>query len=254
MPPYRAVLFDMFDTLVRFDRARLPAATIGGREIRSSVPVLHDIAASALPGVGLETFHEAFLWSYQEAERIRADTHVEVPAHRRLEILYRRVGVDPAAIPHAVTERLLLTHMACLASAAEPMPGQGELLDWLRGRYRLGVVSNFDYSPTVHRILTEGGILGRFETVVVSDEVGWRKPRPVIFQRALAQLGLRAEECLFIGDRPEIDVAGAKAMGMAAGWLNPDRTPLPPGLPAPDLDLPGLAELRAALEPHPKGS
>ena len=254
MAPYSAVLFDMFDTLVRFDRGRLPAATIGGREVRSSVPMLHDVAAAALPGVGLETFHDAFFWSYQEAERIRADTHVEVPAHRRLEIFYRRMGVDPATVPRAVTERLLLTHMTCLASAAEPMPGQEELLDWLRGRYRLGVVSNFDYTPTVHRILMEGGILGRFETVVVSDEVGWRKPRPVIFQRALAAMGLRPEECLFIGDRPEIDVAGAKAMGMAAAWLNPDRAPLPPGLPAPDLDISGLAELRRALEPHPKGS
>jgi len=254
MTRYSAVLFDMFDTLVWFDRGRLPAATIGGREVRSSVPMLHGIAAAALPGVALDSFYDAFLWSYQEAERIRADTHVEVPAHRRLELFYRRVGVDPAAVPPGVTERLLFTHMTCLCGAAQPMPGQGELLDWLRGQYRLGVVSNFDYAPTVHRILADGGILGRFETVVVSDQVGWRKPRPVIFQRALTELGIKAEECLFIGDRPEIDVAGAKAMGMAAAWLNPGRTPLPTGLPAPDLDLTSLDELRAALEPSPKGS
>ena len=254
MGQYSAVLFDMFDTLVRFDRGRLPAAQIGGREIRSSVPELHSVAAGALPGVGLETFYEAFLWSYQEAERLRADTHEEIPAHRRLELFYRRVGADPAGIPAAVTESLLATHMACLAGAAEPMPGQEELLDWLRGRYRLAVVSNFDYTPTVRRILTEGGILGRFETVVVSDSVGWRKPRPDIFQRALADMGIAAGECLFVGDRPEIDVAGAKGVGMAAAWLNPARAPLPPGLPAPDLDLAGLWDLRPALEPRPKGS
>jgi len=144
--------------------------------------------------------------------------------------------------------------MACLASAAEPMPGQGELLDWLKGRYRLAVVSNFDYTPTVLRILTDGGILGRFETVLVSDTVGWRKPRPDIFQRALAEMGVSAEECLFVGDRPDIDVAGAKGIGMAAAWLNPARAPLPDGLPAPDLDLAGLSDLRAALERDPKGS
>jgi HAD superfamily hydrolase (TIGR01509 family) len=251
---YSAVLFDMFDTLVRFDRQLLPVSTIGGREVRSSAPILHSIAAPALPGVDLETFYDAFLWSYEEAERIRADTHEEVPAHGRLEIFYRRLGVDPAAIPPAVTKRLLATHMACLAGAAEPMPGQGELLDWLKDRCRLGVVSNFDYTPTVRRILAEEGILGRFGTVVVSDEVGWRKPQPVIFRQALTDLGVTAEECLFVGDRPEIDVAGAKAMGMAAAWLNPDRAPLPPGLPTPDLDLAGLAELRPALEPYLKGS
>src|SRR5215467_8375230 len=137
MARYSAVLFDMFDTLVRFDRRRLPTATIGGRQVRSSAPMLHGIAASTLPGVGLETFYDAFLWSYEEAERIREGTHEEVPAHRRLEIFYRRLVVDPAAVPPAVTERLLATHMACLAGAAEPMPGQGELLDWLGGRCRL---------------------------------------------------------------------------------------------------------------------
>jgi putative hydrolase of the HAD superfamily len=164
------------------------------------------------------------------------------------------VGADPAAIPPDVTERLLATHMACLAAAACPMAGQAELLDWLRGRYRLAVVSNFDYTPTVLRILEEGRILDRFETVIVSDTVGWRKPRPVIFERALADLGVRAGECLFIGDRPDIDVAGAKGIGMAAAWLNVDRAPVPPGLPAPDLDLPSLAGLRRALEAGPKGS
>ena len=254
MAPYSAVLFDMFDTLVRFDRERLPAALIGGREVHSSVPELHRVAAAALPGVGLETFYDAYLWSYQEAERLRAESHEEIPAHRRLQFFYRRVGADPAAIPPALTESLLATHMTCLAGVAEPMPGQGELLDWLRGRYRLAVVSNFDYTPTVRRILSESGIIGRFETVIVSDTVGWRKPRPDIFQRALADMGVEAGECLFVGDRPDIDVAGAKGVGMAAAWLNPGRAPLPPGLPAPDLDLAGLADLRPALETCPKGS
>ena len=135
-----------------------------------------------------------------------------------------------------------------------PCRDRWRLLDWLRGRYRLGVVSNFDYTPTVRRILTDSGILGRFETVVVSDAVGWRKPRPDIFERACADMGVTAGECLFVGDRPDIDVAGAKGIGMAAAWLNVARAPLPPGLPCPDLDLAGLVDLRTALESRPNGS
>jgi FMN phosphatase YigB (HAD superfamily) len=244
----------MFDTLVRLDRTRLPAVHIGGREIRSSVLHLHGVAAAALPGVTLEAFSDAFFWSYQEADRFRAESHEEVPARRRLELFYRRVGADPAGIPSEVTERLLDTHMDCLAGVAEAMPGQVDLLNWLRGRYRLGIVSNFDYTPTVRRILRDAGILDRFETVVVSDTVGWRKPRRDIFAHALAEMGVAARDCLFVGDRPDLDVAGAKGIGMAAAWLNVERAPLPPGLPAPDLDLAGLAELRPALEARPKGS
>ncbi len=252
--PYTAVLFDMFDTLVRLDRTRLPTVRIRDREVRSSVPRLHGIAASALPDLGLEAFYDAFLWSYQEADRIRAERHEEVPARRRLELFYRRVGADPARIPPELTDRLLHTHMDCLVAVAEAMPGQADLLDWLKGRYRLGVVSNFDYSPTVQRILQDAGILGRFESVIVSDAVGWRKPRRDIFEQALAEMGVTPGQCLFVGDRPDIDVAGAKGIGMGAAWLNVDRAPVPPGIPLPDLDLGGLAELRPALEAGPKGS
>ena len=56
------------------------------------MPQLHGIAAAALPGVGLETFYDAFLWSYQEADRLRAETHEEVSAHRRLELFYAGWG------------------------------------------------------------------------------------------------------------------------------------------------------------------
>ena len=52
-------------------------------------------------------------------------------------------------------------------------------------RYRLAVVSNFDYSPTCLAILEREGIADLFETIVISDEVGWRKPKPVIFETAL---------------------------------------------------------------------
>lgn len=248
MGRYSTVLFDMFDTLVQFDRSRLPSVRIGDREVRSSVAEVHALAAPVLGGVDLPTFYEAFLWAYQEAERLRAEAHREVPARERFELVYRRVGVNPVAVPTRLTDGLLATHMACLARAADPVPGQKALLDWMGGRYRLGVVSNFDYTPTVHHILAEGGILERFETVVVSDTVGWRKPRPVIFQQAFAQMGVTAGDCLFVGDRPDIDVAGAKGVGMDAAWLNAARAPLPPGLPRPDLDLGGLSELRTALE------
>jgi putative hydrolase of the HAD superfamily len=241
------VLFDMFDTLVRLDRNRLPAVRIGDREVRSSVAALYEIAGPVLPGVSLPAFHEAFVWSYQEAERRRAESHREIAARDRLELLYARLG-RPGAVPEAVTDALLETHMRHLASAAEPMPGLGELLAWLAGRFRLGIVSNFDYSPTVDRILRDACLIGSFEAVIVSDAVGWRKPHATIFETALAGLGVEADDCLFVGDRPDIDVVGAQGVGMRAAWLNPDRIAVPAGLPSPDFVIGGLGDLRPILE------
>ncbi len=248
MPGYTTVLFDMFDTLVRFNRERLPLVRINGRDVRSSVVRLHPLTTAVLPGVTLDAFYEAFLGSYRDAERRREGDHREVPAVERFGFCYARLGVDPATVPREVTERLIGLHAGCLAEAAEPLPGRPELLDWLAGRYRLGLVSNFDYAPTVRRILEEGGILERFDAVVVSDVVGWRKPSPRIFEAAFARMGVGAAECLFVGDRPEIDVAGAKGVGMDVAWFNPEGAAFPEGLPAPDYILGRLADLRPILE------
>ena len=245
---YSTVLFDMFDTLVRFERNRLPLAWIGGREVRSSVVSLYPVAHDAMPGLSLEAFYEALVWSYQEAERRRAADHREVPARDRFRLAYARLGVDPAAVADGVTQELLRRHMGCLAASAEAMPGRAELLDWLRGRYRIGLVSNFDYTPTVERLLDVEGILDRFDTVVVSDAVGWRKPSARIFEAAFMNLGVTPAECVFVGDRPELDVAGAKAVGMDAAWLNPDGADYPADLPEPEYTLRRLDELRPILE------
>src|SRR3990170_3847050 len=156
MPRYTTVLFDMFDTLVRFDRDRLPRLHVNGREVRSSVGCLYPVAAAALPGVTLEAFYEAFLASYRDAERRREIDHREIPAGERFGVCYARLGVDPASVPRELTERLITLHMRCLARAAEPLPGRPELLDWLAGRDRLRLVSNFDYTPTARHLPAEG--------------------------------------------------------------------------------------------------
>ena len=81
----------------------------------------------------------------------------------------------------------------------------------------------------------------------MSDEVGWRKPKPVIFETALRRLGVSAGEALFVGDRADIDVVGAQGVGMAAAWINRDAAELPPGLQPPEFEIRDLNELRAIL-------
>jgi FMN phosphatase YigB (HAD superfamily) len=55
------------------------------------------------------------------------------------------------------------------------------------------------------------------------------------------------EQALMVGDRAEIDVAGAQAVGMAAAWINRDGGPLPDGVAAPEFEIRDLAELSAIL-------
>jgi len=111
----------------------------------------------------------------------------------------------------------------------------------------LAVVSNFDYTPTAVDILEREGVARRFSAIVVSDAVGWRKPKREIFDEALRRLDVGVDEALFVGDRADIDVLGAQQIGMDAAWINPEGAPLPPGITPPRYELRDLADLGAIL-------
>jgi HAD superfamily hydrolase (TIGR01509 family) len=245
--PYAAVLFDLFDTLVHFDPNRLPVVEIAGKTVRSSAGRLLEILNGHAPGVTLEACYDALRASWQEAERLRAVDHREVAAPQRMGDMLQRVAVDPAACPAGFIESLLDAHRGALAEAVQFPEHYRRLLRALRPHYRLAVVSNFDYTPTAVGMLRTAGVAELFDVIVVSDAIGWRKPRPEIFEAALHQLGVASHEALFVGDRADIDVVGAQRMGMRVAWVNRDRAPLPEGIARPDYEISDLAELAPAL-------
>jgi FMN phosphatase YigB (HAD superfamily) len=249
---YEAVLFDLFDTLVRFDRDRLPVVQVDGRVVRSTVGHLHPILTKVAPAVSLEALYQALLASWQEAERRRAIDHREVAAPERFAHLFQCLGLDAAACPRPVMQALLDAHRQGLSGAAEFPAHHGPLLADLASRFRLAVVSNFDYTPTAVGILEAAGVASLFETIVVSDAVGWRKPAAAIFEVALARLGLSPQQALFVGDRADIDVVGAQRVGMHVAWLNPDGAALPPGVARPEYELRDLEDLRGILRLGPR--
>jgi putative hydrolase of the HAD superfamily len=56
------------------------------------------------------------------------------------------------------------------------------------------------------------------DTILISDAEGVSKRDPRIFHRALERLDISPTRSVFVGDHPEVDVAGARAAGMQAIW------------------------------------
>jgi FMN phosphatase YigB (HAD superfamily) len=244
---YRAVLFDLFDTLVIFDRERLPVCDVGGRQVRSTVGCLYEVLGPHAPGVTIEACYDALLESWRDAERERSVDHREVPAPVRFGRWLERLAIDPATCPAGLVGRLVDRHKVELSRAAHFPAHHVDLLERLARRFRLAVVSNFDWTPTALGILESAGVARLFDAIVVSDQVGWRKPKRDIFEIALERVGVAAPEALFVGDRPDIDVVGAQDVGIAAVWINRNGEPLPPGMAPPAFDIRDLAELGPIL-------
>jgi putative hydrolase of the HAD superfamily len=70
------------------------------------------------------------------------------------------------------------------------------------------------------------GLADYFDVVLISEAEGVAKPDPRIFERALERLGVRSDEAIFVGDHPEIDVAGAQDAGLIAVWKRVPYWPL----------------------------
>lgn len=95
-----------------------------------------------------------------------------------------------------------------------------EVIEALRERgIRVGVITNGP-SDFQRAKLDAVGLADAFDSVVVSADRGVEKPRPEIFELALAALGTEAARALHIGDSRTADVAGARAAGMTAVWLD----------------------------------
>lgn len=84
---------------------------------------------------------------------------------------------------------------------------------------RIAIVSNTPWGspPEPWREEVERlGLAERADVVLFCSDVGWRKPAAPVFHEALRRLGLTADECLFVGDDPRWDLAGARGVGMDA--------------------------------------
>jgi HAD superfamily hydrolase (TIGR01549 family) len=94
------------------------------------------------------------------------------------------------------------------------------------------------------------GIEDVFDAVVVSGELGVAKPDPAPFHKAAAELSVEPDNVWHVGDSLTTDVAGARAAGLVAVWLNRACMPASDEQPRPDLEISSLAELARILLSH----
>ena len=92
--------------------------------------------------------------------------------------------------------------------------GRKKLVKQAKGHGKVALISNFTHAPVIYNSLRKLGISEFFNVVVVSEEVGWRKPCGHIFQNALNRLQIQACEAVYIGDSPNEDIKGAKQAGL----------------------------------------
>lgn len=237
MTAYRWLLFDADGTLFDFESAQEGALV----ECWTAAGHPRDEAL-------LERFREinAELWHRYE----RGDTTQE---RLRLERFERLLGATGRTGP---AEALADSYVECLARRGTLYDGVAELLEELRRRHVLALVTNGIAEVQRSRVRLSG-VEELFASVVISGEVGAAKPDERFFDAAFESLGRPPrEEALIIGDSLSSDVEGGRRYGVATCWLNPSGAAMPEGVEPPTHELRRLADLRTVLagEGAPSGA
>ena len=208
----KAALFDCWGTL-------LQAPDLMRRGVAADL--FHGSITASGCEIGIDEFREAYMAeTRRQHEEARVD-HREIDYVRRIDSTLRAVGLQHP-------RRRLLAEGAWADYLAE-WPRQSALfeetpalLSYVKGRYRLGLVTNFPDGPTARMVFERFSFGAVFDSLVVSGEVGFRKPSRVIFEQSLSELGSAPEKTVMVGDTLDADVLGPKDMGMRAVLIDAD--------------------------------
>lgn len=224
MKPYEWILFDADDTLFHFD------AYAGLRNMFAGFDV--DFSDTDYQAYG--ELNKPLWVDYQEG-RISA----QQLQHRRFAQWSERLRVSPGQLNSAF--------LSAIADISRPLDGAVDLLEAIKGRARLGIITN-GFTELQQVRLERTGLRPHFEVLVISEQVGYAKPHTAIFDHALALMGHPARErVLMVGDNPDSDILGGINAGFDTCWFNVSGREAPAGI-APHYQVASLVELSELLQ------
>jgi putative hydrolase of the HAD superfamily len=239
--PLRAILFDLWETLINDGPERsLPRQARRAAEIKRALDV-HGVE------LGIEPITSALNASMRALTQLH-DRGIDVDSAGRAHLFQRQLEsetqtqVPEAALPH-LEEAIVVMHEEHVPALA---PHAVETLETLKALgLRTVLVSNagFTTAPALRWMLDHYALRPHFDVLVFSDELQMAKPEPKIFTHALDAVGEPASVCAFVGDSPHNDVYGAQQAGMLAVQIGQKQRD---GI-TPDLRIDTLAELVPGL-------
>ncbi|UCD09171.1 MAG: HAD-IA family hydrolase [Dehalococcoidales bacterium] len=197
---YKAVIFDLFGTLVHKFPVDESISVLWG------MAAVLDVDADAFTRLWFDTFNERHSGCFPGLE---AD----------IDYVSQKLGVQPGEDQLRQAAQINLDYVA---THIVPRESAIELLIWLRENgYKIALVSNWsDEVPTVWNDIP---LSDYFDVSVFSCRIGIMKPDPRIYHMACDRLALNPKDCLFVGDGDSSELSGASGVGMSTVLISDDR-------------------------------
>lgn len=189
----KAVLFDLDGTLVNRDAS---VEKFIGNQYESLKKLLGHIPKELYTSKFIELDSRGYVWKDKVYQQLIAEFYIK--------------GIT--------WESLLQDYLLEFKNHCVPFPNLIRMLEALKAKsIILGIITNGRGQFQLDNILALG-IEKYFETILISEWEGMKKPDHEIFEKALKQLNVLANECVYIGDHRENDIKAARKVGMKTIW------------------------------------
>ena len=221
MKPYnredevKAIFFDLDNTLYTYAN--------GEKDPLSSPPSLHarDKVFSYLLGLHSDLERENILLIYEKIMRNSLKEEAE-GSHDAWDLRKRfsKLLSDLGLRDDELVNKLAAVYAKTKAPFAKPYPSVYDVLNDLSKKYALGVITN---GPGVlqRETISLLKLEKYFSHILISEEVGFRKPSKGIFKIALNEVACRPGEAVMVGDNPTEDIEPARRLGMGTVLFDP---------------------------------
>ncbi|SEP96747.1 YjjG family noncanonical pyrimidine nucleotidase [Flavobacterium urocaniciphilum] len=198
------IFFDLDHTLWDFDKNAALAFEIILKEYNISIPV--DQFTKIYNPINQK------LWKLYQVNEI---THLEL-RYARLKETFDALEYEVSdELIHAISDKfidnLILNNFL--------IEGTIEILDYLKSKYQLHIITN-GFAEVQDLKMKNSGLITYFQTITNSELAGYKKPHQNIFEFALSAAKATKEDSIMIGDSYEADVVGALEFGMKAIYFN----------------------------------
>ena len=207
----KAVLFDLFDTLI----------LIGDNHecFTNSLIKLHSSLSKNGFLCDFSDFESSYVKVVEQIEVATAtnlrEPHFKIYVSHTLSNLGYTVSPYDKAIDEGIRD-----FCREFSRYVQPDPQAVTVLEFLQAKYKTGLISNLSFSECAWDLLKTNNLKNLFDFIIISGDVNIRKPNPKIFKIALDSLGVPACEAIFVGDTLETDIEGAINTGMIPVHIN----------------------------------
>ncbi|MCB2207561.1 MAG: YjjG family noncanonical pyrimidine nucleotidase [Bacteroidetes bacterium] len=213
---YKHIFFDLDRTLWDFEATAREA--------------FHDIYTRfKLKEIGVENVvsfkdhynhHNEILWTQYREGKLTKD----ILRGLRFKLTLREFGIEDDKLAQQIGQH----YVQISPLLVNLFPNTHEIMAYLHPKYQLHIITN-GFSEVQFVKLKESDLRKYFNKVITSEKAGVKKPDAKIFEYALEQTNAKIDESIMIGDDPEVDILGAKNMGMDQVLFDPYGTLLQNG-------------------------